>query len=200
MPPNYMMAGGVPPQFQANAANMAQQQQQMMQRMHQPQQNPQAMGMSTPQRTFSGPQGTPNNQMPGQPGQFPNQQGTPQNQTPNNPQQPPTVATPQTPTFPSAANPANVNGATPTPTPLSPGTESKEKERFALLLDINQELLYESIQLTNTKAELKKEQSTGEGQDGDNSEEKLILQDYTQYVTLGPLSRAVFITFPFSLT
>jgi len=82
-----------------------------------------------------------------------------------------------------------MNGTSSGSAPLSPATESRDKERFTLLLEINQELLYESIQLMNTKTELKKEQAAESaggnpnGQNTDNSEEeKLILHDYTQYV------------------
>lgn len=192
LPPNYMMAGSMPPQFQANPGGMPQQQH-MMQRMHLSQQNAQAMGVATPQRAFNAPQGSPNSSVSSQQGQFPppaNQQGTAQGQAPNTAQQQATAATtPQTPTFPSATGqPPNANGTSTASTPLSPASESRDKERFNLLLEINQELLYESIQLMNTKAELKKGQaasgSAGEnpnGQSADNvEEEKLILQDYNQ--------------------
>ena len=125
-------------------------------------------------------------------------QGTPQNQPPNNNPQSATASTPQTPTFPPTGSAphanANPNASAPpgASTPISPGTESRERERFSLLLDINQELLYESIQLMNTKAEVKKGQAPPEsgadganGQNGDTlDEEKLIQQDYTQYVHL----------------
>jgi hypothetical protein len=42
-------------------------------------------------------------------------------------------------------------------TPMSPGSEVRDKERFNLLLEINQELLYESMQLQYTQQEVKKE-------------------------------------------
>jgi len=67
-------------------------------------------------------------------------------------------------------------------TPLSPGGESREKERFALLLDINHELLYESIQIQTTQQELKKEHAA-EGNPGERKpteEETLLQQDYLQ--------------------
>lgn len=198
-PPNYTMAGTMPHQFQANASGMPQQQmqqQQMMQRMYPQQQNGPVMGTSTPQRQFNPRQGTPGQSTPSQQGQFaapPTQQGMPQGQTPNGPQQQTMSATtPQTPTFPSNGPTANVNGSTKESTPLSPGTESREREAFSLLLNINQELLYESIQLQNTRAEIKKEylkdQSVaadgGGGPNVDASElakqEKMIQTDYAQ--------------------
>jgi hypothetical protein len=40
---------------------------------------------------------------------------------------------------------------------MSPGSEMRDKERFNLLLEINQELLYESMQLQYTQQEVKKE-------------------------------------------
>jgi hypothetical protein len=192
------MAGSMPHQFQANAVGMPQQQmqQQMMQRMYPSQQNGPVMGMSTPQRQFNPRQGTPGSSTPSQQGQFvvpPNQQGTPQGHVPNNAQQIPTsVTTPQTPTFPSNGQAANVNGSTKQSTPLSPGAESREKELFSLLLSINQELLFESIQLQNTRAELKKEHqreqlAAAEAPGSANGEvshlaeeDKLIQQDYAQ--------------------
>ncbi|KAK3390218.1 hypothetical protein B0H63DRAFT_108655 [Podospora didyma] len=165
------------------------QQQPMMQRMHHPSQ--QNMSVSTPQRPFNPNQGTPNSSMPPQqPVQYPtSQQGhsTPQSQTPTNVQ--PTsasVATPQTPTFPSTGQPAQLNGTSAVTTPQSPGTESREKERFSLILEINQELLYESIAIVNSRSELKKVQTSTEAagvKEGEMDlaeEEKLSNQDYAQ--------------------
>lgn len=187
-----MMAAGQMGGFPMNAGGMnpqQQQQQMMMRNMHPSQQNPAAMGASTPQRQFSGPQGTPNSAMGQQQSQFPtpqNQQGTPQSQTPTQAQQPlANVTTPQTPTFPSTGQPAGMNGASAS-TPLSPGTESKEKEKFTLLLDINQELLFELIQLKNTQDELKKEHAaasssnTPEQQKEALDEEKAVHADWVQ--------------------
>ncbi|KAB5554645.1 hypothetical protein GE09DRAFT_1121875 [Coniochaeta sp. 2T2.1] len=196
-PPNYAMAGQMPHQFQANAAGMSQQQMQqqmMQQRMYPGQQNGPAMGVSTPQRPFNPRQGTPGQSTPSQQGQFvapPNQQGAPQTQISNNAQQQPpmSVTTPQTPTFPSNGQGPTANGSTKESTPLSPGTQSRDAETFSILLNINQELLYESIQLQNTRAELRKEQSSA-GTDGGGSvngdaadkmkQEKLIQMDYAQ--------------------
>ena len=114
---------------------------------------------------------------------------------PNCPQQQTmSVTTPQTPTFPSSnGQSANANGSTKESTPLSPGTESREREAFSLLLNINQELLYESIQLQNTRAEIKKEYLKDQSVNADGSgsangeasselakQEKMIQTDYAQ--------------------
>lgn len=69
--------------------------------------------------------------------------------------------------------------------PMSPTTESLEKERFALLLDINHELLYESIQIQTTQQELKKEFVAVNGNVPDRKpteEESQFQHDYLQYV------------------
>jgi hypothetical protein len=179
------MAGSMAP-YQMNPA-MAPQQAMMQQRMH-PQQSPAAMNASTPQRPFNPTQGTPNNAMSHQPGQFstPQPHAPPQGQTPNNPPQPQSAAaTPQTPTFPVTGQQPQTNGTASLSTPQSPATESRDKERFALLLEINQELLYELVSLGNSKSELKKAQtaaeSGGQGWDVDFAEEeKMTSADYTQ--------------------
>jgi hypothetical protein len=63
--------------------------------------------------------------------------------------------TPQTPSFPSNSNASNSNMTL--ATPLSPGSESREKERVSLLLDINRELLMEVMRVQAVQAEGKKE-------------------------------------------
>ena len=71
-------------------------------------------------------------------------------------------------------------------TPQSPGTEAREKEKFQILLDINAELLYESVQLVNSRTELKREQASAESmgikaEDVDYAEEERIAkEDYNQ--------------------
>jgi hypothetical protein len=78
---------------------------------------------------------------------------TPQNpnqthlQTPNTNQgaQAGTVITPQTPNFPPGSQGANAGSNI--ATPLSPGSEAREKERVTLLLEINRELLLECMRL-----------------------------------------------------
>lgn len=76
--------------------------------------------------------------------------------------------------------------------PLSPGAESREKELFSVLLNINQELLYESVQLRNTQISMKKEHTAEAGVDEPaatessepvSEEEKLVRADYIQYVS-----------------
>ena len=89
------------------------------------------------------------------------------------------LSTPQTPTFSNQGQTVNGSSAA---VPLSPGTESRDKERFALLLDINHELLYESIQIQATQQELKKENGAA-GNPGDkkpSDEETQLQQDYLQ--------------------
>jgi len=71
-------------------------------------------------------------------------------------------------------------------TPQSPATDPRDRERFAILLEINQELLYESIQLVNSRNELKKEQAAAEASGVKNGdidyaeEERLANMDYNQ--------------------
>lgn len=71
--------------------------------------------------------------------------------------------------------------------PPSPETEAREKERFALLLDINHELLYESIQIQTSQQEIKKELAAEGKLVGDRKpteEETFLQQDYVQYVDI----------------
>lgn len=180
--PNYMM--GAMQGFPMNQAAMPQQQAQMLQRLQQQQQqqvNHAALNqVATPQRPPSAAQNTPSNAITSQQGQFSTPQPPSQSQTLATQQPPLSASTPQTPTSASQAN--ATNGGSVTGTPLSPSTESRDKERFALLLDINHELLYESIQLQTTQQELKKEHAT-EGNAGDKKsteEETLVQHDYLQ--------------------
>lgn len=187
LPANFMMASQMAP-YQMNQA-MAPQQPMMQQRMHPAQQNPAAMAVSTPQRPFNpAHQGTPTSSMPHQQALYstPQQQATPQSQTPTTAAPPPaSVATPQTPTFPAEPQ-QQVNGASSASAPQSPASDSRDKERFAVLLDINQELLYESIQLVNSRTELKKAQAAAEaggtktGDVDSAEEEKMVNVDYNQ--------------------
>ena len=148
------------------------------------------MAASNPQRVMSMPQGNPNIAMGPQQPQFQTPQPPSQSQTPTNHQPPNSaITTPQTPTFPSNG-PGTTNGGPITSTPLSPGTESRESERFSVLLEINQELLFESMQLHHTIQELKKEEAAAKATEGPNSglekkikeQENLCSQDYGQYV------------------
>ncbi|KAK8118948.1 glutamine repeat protein-1 [Apiospora kogelbergensis] len=185
-PPNYAMGAGMPmPGFPMHPGQMnPQQQQQMMQRQNQ--------GHSQ----GPGPQGTPtpSNGMSAQQPQFAppsSHQGTPQSQTPTNaqhpqPQQPPsaTIQTPQTPTFPSNVHGAATNGTV--STPLSPGADSRDKERVSIILEINNELLVEAMHLQHTQSLLKKEHTTpvdgipSEADKKNKEEEELLAQDYLQ--------------------
>ncbi|KAL7789497.1 hypothetical protein V8C37DRAFT_211721 [Trichoderma ceciliae] len=188
VPNNYMMGAGMQG-FAMGQPGMPQQPQmiQRMQPQHQPQQqapqqqpNQMMAQVSTPQRPPSAAQGTPTNIMPPQQPQFSTPQPMSQGQTPANQHQPMGVATPQTPTF--SSNPAG-GMAVPSASavPMSPTTENIEKERFALLLDINHELLYESIQIQTTQQELKKEHAAINGNIPDRKpteEENLFQQDY----------------------
>ncbi|KAK4033762.1 hypothetical protein C8A01DRAFT_49708 [Parachaetomium inaequale] len=185
LPANFMMAGQMNP-YQMNPGLPSQQP--MMQRMLPAQQNPAGLSVSTPQRQFSHSQGTPTSSMPPQQPQFstPQTQGTPQSQTPTTQHPPASIATPQTPTFPTDQGQPQANGTSTGSTPQSPATESRDKERMAVMLEINQELLYESIQLVNSRNELKKEQAAADAggvKNGDvdyAEEEKLANLDYNQ--------------------
>ena len=70
--------------------------------------------------------------------------------------------------------------------PQSPGTESLEKERFGLILDINQELLYEIMVLSHTRQELKKEHEAAAASGQQNGEinyaqeDEIIRNEYNQ--------------------
>ncbi|ORY63078.1 uncharacterized protein BCR38DRAFT_435819 [Pseudomassariella vexata] len=205
VPPNYAMGGGMPmsgfPMHPGQMTPQQQQQQQMMMQRMQQQSHPSSAGgmsASTPQRPFPvqghgpGPQGTPTPTTQQQFATPQNAQGTPRAQTPNSahpqPQQPSSAhaQTPQTPTFPSSVQTGTINGASSNSTPLSPGGDSRDKERLAVILEINNELLLEAMQLQHTQAVLKKEHASP--RDGAASElekkptevEDLVSQDYVQ--------------------
>lgn len=78
-------------------------------------------------------------------------------QTPNSNQQAQaqTVVTPQTPNFPPGTS-TGTNVAT----PLSPGSESREKERVTLLLEINNGLLKVVMRIQAAQAEPKEDDAT----------------------------------------
>ncbi|KAK3950130.1 hypothetical protein QBC32DRAFT_21802 [Pseudoneurospora amorphoporcata] len=190
LPANYMMSASMP-HYPMNAAMS--QQQSMMQRVHPSQQNAANMSASTPQRSFNpAPQGTPNNTMPSQqPGTYSSAEGGGSaNQTPTatQPQSGSAVGTPQTPTFPSTGGQGQVNGTPIHSAPQSPATRSRETERFAVLLEINHELLYELACLHISRLEIKREKEAA-GESGEqqqngcmslSEEEKLTEQDYQQ--------------------
>ena len=77
--------------------------------------------------------------------------------------------TPQTPNFPP--NSAGSTGPA-LQTPLSPASESREKERVSTLLDINRELLMEVMRLQQIQAEAKKEATTPTTADGQSIDSK----------------------------
>ncbi|CAI4214821.1 unnamed protein product [Parascedosporium putredinis] len=185
--PNFMAAQGMPAGYQMTAAGLAAQQQQMLQQRMAAQQQA-GGGMTptgTPQRPMSASQNTPNPNMPTPPQpQTPQQEPaisypqpgsqshTPTAQGPNA-----TISTPQTPTFPGGQG----IGANAMQVPLSPQFTAVERERFSILLDINQELLYESMQLQHTQLELKKELTGPEGSsDAEKKRVEEVSQDFTQ--------------------
>ncbi|KAI0482861.1 hypothetical protein GGR56DRAFT_211160 [Xylariaceae sp. FL0804] len=210
VPTTYAMGGGMPmPGFPGQQGmnpqqqQQQQQQQQMMQRMHTPQSSTSGMSTPNPQRHVPGqpPRGspTPNSAQPSQQSQFPPPsnppQGTQQGQMPNNgpPHQAhPTpgsnhIQTPQTPTFPPSIHLGGPNGTSTTPGPLSPGADSKDKERFGVILEINNELLLEAMQIQITQQAFRKERANTNGVDNMNDAEKKsteeedqLAQDYVQ--------------------
>ncbi|KAK1596383.1 uncharacterized protein LY79DRAFT_62990 [Colletotrichum navitas] len=152
------------------------QHQQHQQHQHQHQQHQQAQQQHQQQQAQQHAQ---------QQSQFPAPQPQSLSQTPTTAaqQHSASVTTPQTPTFPQHHQSASLNGGSSLSTPLSPGSESREQERFSLLLEINQELLFESMQLQHTLSELKKEANTsGEAEQArkPTQEESAAQQDYNQ--------------------
>jgi hypothetical protein len=95
--------------------------------------------------------------------------------------------TPQTPNFPSGA----ITGQG-LATPLSPGSEVREKERVTVLLLINSELLMESMRLQNLQtAEKEKDAAaTAEGPTDEAAQKaradklKILAREYVESVTL----------------
>ncbi|TVY85836.1 hypothetical protein LAWI1_G008231, partial [Lachnellula willkommii] len=165
LPPNFMPTSSGAPSFPMNAPNMNQHQ---VQRMQPP------PNSSTPTRAspFGGvPLGTPPNISQSQfsPPQSHNQTHL---QTPNSNQQSQagTIITPQTPNFPPGSQGGNAGGSI--ASPLSPGSEFREKERVTLLLDINQVLLMEAISLQASQAEAKKEETKENTGSPDGEKEK----------------------------
>jgi hypothetical protein len=164
MLPNYMPTTSSAPSFPMNAPNMNvnPQQQHQVQRMQPPNASTPTPGARA--SPFGGmPLNTPPNTSSTQ-----SQFSTPQNpgqtllQTPNNQQSQggghgSTILTPQTPNFPPGSQGANAGNNL--ASPLSPGSQSKEKERVSLLLDINTELLKEVMHLQVLQGEQKRESS-----------------------------------------
>ncbi|KAI2780810.1 hypothetical protein F4815DRAFT_115280 [Daldinia loculata] len=198
IPPNYAMGSGMPMSGFSMHPGMNPQQQ-MMQRMHPHPANTPGMSTPTPQRSFQNqprqntptPNNAPNTQQ--HPMSTPqNAHSTPQNHTPSNAQQQPqqqpppnNILTPQTPTFPTSAQNNGPSNASSGSTPLSPGPDSRDKERVGVILEINNELLLEAMQIQNTQQILKKERASANGTDGTASEpekkpteEDMLAQDY----------------------
>ncbi|CZR62336.1 uncharacterized protein PAC_12233 [Phialocephala subalpina] len=153
MPPNFMPTTSNAPSFPMNAPSMNPQHQ--AQRMQPP---PPSSTPTQPGARMS-PFANVQHNTPPNTGQAQSQFSTPQNnsqthlQTPNNnPQgQGQAVVTPQTPNFPPGSNAGQIA------TPLSPGSESREKERVTLLLEINNGLLKEVMRVQAIQAEVKKD-------------------------------------------
>ncbi|RFU30580.1 hypothetical protein B7463_g5802, partial [Scytalidium lignicola] len=149
---NFLPQSSNPPKFSMNAPNMTPQQQMQNQRMHPPGSNVTPSGQRT--SPYGVQQGTPPN-----PAMTQSQFSTPQNpaqnmgsmSNANQSGQGPTVVTPQTPTFPQGPNAGNAGAGV--SNPQSPGSEAREKERVTLLLEINRELLLESMLLQGLIAE-----------------------------------------------
>ncbi|KAH7360198.1 hypothetical protein BKA65DRAFT_492607 [Rhexocercosporidium sp. MPI-PUGE-AT-0058] len=158
LPPNFMPPTSGAPSFPMNSMNMNPQHQ--AQRMQPP---PPSSTPTQPGPRASPFAGIPHNTPPnaGPQSQFsPPQQPNPAHlQTPNNNQQIPAgnILTPQTPNFPPG--PQGPNASQAMATPLSPGSESREKERVTLLLDINRELLMEVMKIQAAQVEAKKEET-----------------------------------------
>lgn len=98
--------------------------------------------------------------------------------------QPQSAGTPQTPSFPTNPGSASGHGQA-LATPLSPGSESREKARVSLLLDINRELLMEVMELQKIQAEVKKESAADGDKAAVNGEEKKVEKEKPIAVATG---------------
>jgi hypothetical protein len=104
------------------------------------------------------------------------------------------ILTPQTPNFPPGSQPGNSGSNL--ATPLSPSSETRERERVTVLLEINKFLLMEVMRLQAAQAEAKKEEAAAsqspEGTDKEKAEKekekvekiKPSSRDYLEYTTL----------------
>ncbi|UKZ73704.1 hypothetical protein TrVFT333_001354 [Trichoderma virens FT-333] len=171
VPNNYMMGPGMPG-FPMGQPGMPQQQQMMQRMQQQQQQQPQQQTPEHSPRNADEHHASPAASVLDSPAHV---SGTDTHEPTTN-----GIGHPQTPTF--SSNPAGGMAGPSTGTvPMSPTTEALEKERFALLLDINHELLYESIQIQTTLQELKKEFTAVNGNIPDrkpSEEENHFQQDY----------------------
>ncbi|KAI9645616.1 hypothetical protein NHQ30_006358 [Ciborinia camelliae] len=156
-PPNFMpTSSNAPPQYGMNPSTMIpQQQQHQIQRMQPPPSSTPTPTSATSRVSPYGnfPQSTPPSAsatqftVPLNPNQQPHQ-------TPNNNQQGGMSLTPQTPNFPPGSRNSENTGTAMT-TPLSPGSELREKERVTVLLDINREMLIEVMRIMALQTEIK---------------------------------------------
>ncbi|KAI9055089.1 hypothetical protein LZ554_000054 [Drepanopeziza brunnea f. sp. 'monogermtubi'] len=157
LPPNFMPPSSGGPAFQMNLMNMNSQLQAQRMPPHPPSSTPTQPGPRV--SPFPGP---PHNTPPnaGPPSQFSTPQAPnsapiqQQNASQQAQAQAGQVVTPLTPKFPSGAQVANGVGGN--VTPLSPGSEAREKDRVSLLLEINSSLLLEVIHLQQAHAEATK--------------------------------------------
>jgi hypothetical protein len=99
------------------------------------------------------------------------------------------MGTPQTPNFPPGSQGAGGQLAT----PLSPGSEIREKERVTVLLHINSELLMESLRLQTFQAAEKEKDVAATANGATDSEKakqeradkaKALQKEYVEYVSL----------------
>lgn len=179
MPPNYMPPSSGAQAFQMNPMGMNPQLQGQRMQAPPPASTPTQPGPRV--SPFAGPShNTPPNGGP--PSQFP----TPQAPNPahiqtsnnNNSQQAQggqaqagQIITPQTPNFPPGVPGAHGGGGGGSATPLSPGSEVREKERVSLLLEINSSLLLEVVKLQQTHVEAaKRDEPTVSSPDGADKE------------------------------
>ncbi|PBP25232.1 putative endo-1,3(4)-beta-glucanase [Diplocarpon rosae] len=160
IPPNFMPPSSGAQGFPMNSMSVNPQNQ--AQRMQPPppsstptQPGPRASPFAGPSSHHTPPNAGPQSQF--SPPQAANQLH-PQNSNNSQQAQAGTILTPQTPNFPPGSQ--SVNGGSSHVTPLSPGSESREKERVTILLNINQQLLMEVISQQASHAEVKKDDLT----------------------------------------
>ncbi|ATZ51742.1 hypothetical protein BCIN_07g03270 [Botrytis cinerea B05.10] len=181
-PSNFMpTASNAPPQYGMNPSAMIPQQQHQIQRMQPP-------PSSTPTPTSANsrvspygnfPQSTPPSASNAQFAVPPNLNQQ-HHQTPNNNQQGGISLTPQTPSFPPGVRNSENAGAAMS-TPLSPGSELREKERVTVLLDINREMLLEIMRIIALQTDLKNNKTEDPAEKATlEAEQKLLATEYMQ--------------------
>ena len=181
------------PSFPMNASNMNPQLQAQRMQPPPPSSTPTQPGSRV--SPFGGvPHNTPPNAGPAQ-SQFNTPQSSNQThlQTPNSNQQTQqgTILTPQTPNFPTGSQGAGAGSNV--ATPLSPGSEVREKERVTLLLEINRELLLEVMRLQAAQNEAKKEESAANPASPDGPDKEKTEKEKTEKAEKAkPASREYF--------